>query len=135
MRIAFGLAAILTLSACSIGKDVPIAEQGVKRFHQMLGSDQIDAIVASSGPELTAGPAKARFTQLLSVIRKKLGRPTGGTQAGWNDNFNAGGHFISLNYQSKYERGDAAENFVFRMEGEKPTLAGYHINSDALILN
>lgn len=135
MRTKFGLILALTLSACSIGKDVPLAENGVKTFHSQLAADQIDAIVAASGPELTAGPARARFTQLLTVVRKKLGRPTGDKQVGWNDNINTGGHFISLDYQSKYERGDAAENFVYRVDGEKLVLAGYHVNSDALILN
>ena len=41
---------------------------------------------------------------------------------------------VTINYQAQYEKGAASEQFVFRIDGGKALLAGYNINSDALIL-
>lgn len=131
--LGFGLA--LAVAACSTGKDVPAAEASVKAFHDRLGAGQIDAIVASSGPELSAPETKPRFTQLLAVVARKLGQPKAAKQVGWNDQVTTGGHFITLNYASDYARGKAAETFAFRVVDGKPVLIGYNVNSDALILN
>ncbi len=45
------------------------------------------------------------------------------------------GHYVAISYAAKYERGEAVENFVFAIADGKAGLAGYHVNSDALILN
>jgi hypothetical protein len=54
---------------------------------------------------------------------------------GWNDNVTTGGHFVTVNYAANYARGTAQESFVYRLDGTSAVLAGYHINSTALISN
>ncbi|CUS43395.1 MAG: hypothetical protein V4610_03915 [Pseudomonadota bacterium] len=54
---------------------------------------------------------------------------------GWNDQVNTGGHFISLNYATSYMRGEAIETFVYKIADGQAKLAGYNVNSDALIIN
>ena len=46
-----------------------------------------------------------------------------------------GGHFVTVNYAATYARGAAEESFVYRIDDGHAALAGYHVNSDALILN
>ncbi|PTS80788.1 hypothetical protein DBR17_10440, partial [Sphingomonas sp. HMWF008] len=72
-NLGFGLA--VAVAACSAGKDIPAAQAGVKTFHDRLAAGQIEAIVASSGPELSAPATKPRFTQLLAAVARKLGQP------------------------------------------------------------
>lgn len=126
------LAALFLVAACSIGKDVPQAEKGVAQFHAMLNAERFKDIVSASGPEIQGDP---KFEKLLQVVNKKLGHKVTSTQVGWNDNSTTGGHFITLNYETTYQNGIAAESFVFRIRDGQASMVGYHVNSDALIFN
>ncbi|HMI18443.1 MAG TPA: hypothetical protein VK533_02750 [Sphingomonas sp.] len=131
---AWGIVALLALSGCSIGKDVPIAEQAVDGFHRQLNAGQFDAIYAASAADMKAVSPQTTLTALLGAIHRKLGLFKSGKVIGWNDNASTSGHFITLNYSAVYANGPADENFVYRMDGQQAVLAGYHINSDQLIL-
>jgi hypothetical protein len=131
-RIVLMFVAAFGLVSCSIGKDVPLAENEITKFHQLLNAEKFDQIVASAGPELSADP---KLPKLLGVVHTKLGAMKKTKQVGWNDNANTSGHFVTLNYESNYEKGTAAENFVYRIIDGRASLVGYHINSDALIFN
>ncbi|WP_198351175.1 DUF4019 domain-containing protein [Flavisphingomonas formosensis] len=129
------IAGMFVLAGCSAGKDLPLAEQGVTDFHKKLDAGQFDALYAAAGDDLKRSATAATWDQLLAAVHRKLGAFKSGSSAGWNDNFTPSGHFLYLNYASDYERGKAQENFAFRITGGKALLVGYHVNSDALILN
>jgi len=133
-KSAWILAGAVALAGCSIGQDVPLAEAEATNFHKLLDAGKFDAIWQGASADLTSSP-KANFEKLLDAVHRKLGAFKGAQQQGWNDQATTSGHFITLTYQSHYEKGDAAENFVYRIDGGKAHLAGYHINSDALIYN
>lgn len=125
----------LALAGCSIGADVPIADKAIVGFHNQLNAAQFEPIYAQSSKEMKDSTPPARLTALLEAVHRKLGLFKSGKSVGWNDNVNGSGHFIAINYQASYEHGPAAENFVYRIDDGKATLAGYHVNADALILN
>jgi hypothetical protein len=41
---------------------------------------------------------------------------------------------VTLNYATEFTRGRGTESFVFRVEGERAKLAGYHVNSMDLMM-
>jgi hypothetical protein len=124
----------LALAGCSIGADMPVAEKAITAFHAQLDAAQFGPIYAGSGKEMRDSTTEPRLTAILAAVHRKLGLFRSGKSIGWNDNVNTSGHYISINYQAVYEHGRAAENFVYRIDDGKATLAGYHVNSDVLIL-
>lgn len=129
------LSAMCALASCSVAQDLPAANAAVGAFHQKLNVQDFAAMYAAASPDLRNSWNYADFTQLLSAIHRKLGNyQSGGTRV-WKDNVTTGGHFVSLTFSAKYERGAADESFVYRIDGAKATLAGYHISSNALIVN
>ena len=126
-------AALAALAGCSMGADVKIGGDAVAAFHRQLDAGQFAAIESGGGPEIKTPPG--RLVQLLEVVHRKLGQIKSSQQVGFNDQVNTGGHFMALDYKTTFANGVAAENFYYRIDGGKAVLAGYHINSDALIFN
>jgi len=129
------LFSVSALSACSPGADTEAAEKSIASFHADLNAGKLDKIYDDSGSELKAAANKDKFTKILNAVHTKLGMFKNGKSVGWNDNVTTGGHFVTINYQATYDKGAAAENFVFRVAGGGSALVGYHVNSDALLLN
>jgi hypothetical protein len=123
------------LASCSVGQDLPAANAAVGAFHQKLNAGDFAGIYDAASPDLKNLSSQADFTQLLSAVHRKLGNYQSGSAGSWNDNVNTTGHFISLTFSAKYERGSADESFVYRVDGAKLALAGYHVSSNALIVN
>jgi len=132
-RTALFLAVSAGLAACSPGADVPAAERGVAAFHAALDAGRYAAIHASSSAEMKETTSPADLTRLLAAVHDRLGAFRAGKTRSWNDSRTTSGHFLTLDYSATYERGTAEENFVFRIDGDRAVLAGYHVNSNALI--
>ncbi|THD35268.1 MAG: DUF4019 domain-containing protein [Sphingomonas sp.] len=132
-RLSIAIAAGLVLGGCSMGADVKAGGDAVAAFHKQLDAGQSAAIEAAAGPEMKTTPGQ--FIQLLDAVHRKLGASGASQQVGFNDAVNPGGHFLTLNYQTTFAKGPATETFVYRIDGGKAVLAGYNINSQALILN
>jgi len=128
------IAAVLALGGCSFGKDVPVAEKAVDAFHAQLDAGQFDAIYTAASADLKARAKQADMVALLSAVHRKLGSFRSGKTQGWNDNIDTAGHMITLSYSATYQNGTADEQFVYRLDGGQARLAGYHVNSDQLIL-
>jgi hypothetical protein len=130
------LAIGLLFAGCSFSADTKSAEQGVTEFHAALNGGRFDDIYTATGSDFKGVTTRDDFTKLLGAIHTKLGNFQSGKTVGWNDNANTDGHYVTLNREAQFERGAAQEQFVFRLgTDKKATLAGYHINSNALITN
>jgi hypothetical protein len=134
-KIWFMLLSVSVLSACSPGADTQAAEKSIASFHADLNAGNFDKIYDGSGPDLKAVANKDKFTKILNAVHTKLGVFKDGKSVGWNDNVTTGGHFVTINYKADYNKGSADENFVFRVEETGSSLVGYHVNSEALLLN
>ena len=133
MRRLLIVSAALSLSACNAVADTKAAEAGVVNFHQELNSGGFDQIYSSTGPEFKAVSTRDDFTKLLAAVHRKLGNFQSGRTGNWNDSASTGGHYATLQRTAQFERGPAQEEFVFKMEGQKAVLIGYHIASNTLI--
>ena len=128
------LAAGLLLAGCSMKEDMAAGDKAVTAFHQALDAGQFQQVWAQSAQDMKTATPQDRLTAMLDAVHRKLGRFKSGSQIGFNDNVSNSGHMVTINYQAQYEKGAASEQFVFRIDGGKALLAGYNINSDALIL-
>lgn len=126
---------VCAMAGCSPGTDVPVAEKAVARFHTMLDAGQDAQIYQESASEMKSAGPEEKLTALLSAVHRKLGTVKKAEQRGWNDQVTPGGHFVTLHYATSYTWGDAVETFTYKIAGENAQLAGYNINSNALIIN
>ena len=133
-KIPYAMAVAAALCGCSAGTDVPLAEKAVDSFHQTLNAGDFARIYAEARPDMKAATAEGPLVDLLGAVHRKLGVFQSGKSVGWNDNATTGGHFLTLTYASTYAGGTADERFVYRIDGGRAMLAGYNINSNALIL-
>ena len=104
------------------------------RFHQALDAAQFQVIYTDSADDLKNVSPAERFVSLLTAIHRKLGVMKSTQRQTWRVNYAASGTFITLSYATVYEGGAANEEFVYRISGAQARLAGYHINSEALVL-
>lgn len=123
------------LAACSAGADVPKATEAVADFRKHMAEGKCDAIYGTAAAEFRGATSKERWHQLCEVFRTKLGAFNSGNQTGWNDQYVNGLHLITLTYETSFVRGEGIEQFTYRIDNGKAKLAGYHVNSDALIIN
>jgi Protein of unknown function (DUF4019) len=127
------IAAVFVLAGCSMSADSKLAEQAVPEFHRMLDAEQFEPIYDAAASELKGAITRKEFTELLSAVHRKLGATKSSDQQGWRVNYNTSGTFVTLTCQTHYTEGDATEQFVYRLQGDKALLAGYNINSLTLI--
>ena len=129
--LAFGLA----LAACSSPADIRSAQAAVGQFHQALNAGGFDAIYDQSAPAMKAATPRDKFVKFLAAVHRKLGVAGATADQGFNVNYSTSGQFVTLTYATTYANGPAQESFVFRLDHGAASLVGYHINSDALIMN
>ena len=128
-------ALILLAAGCSASDGMELAEQAVPRFHKMLDAGQFDEIYAESASDLKKATTREDFVALLDAVHRKLGPKKTSTRQGWKVDYNTSGSFVTLSYATTYTQGEAVEQFVYRLHDNKASLVGYHINSNALIIN
>jgi len=133
-RIALLLLPALLLLGCSMSKDAEIAETKVPEFHSLLDSGQFSEIYLASADELKKVSKEADFVALLDAVHRKLGKKKSSERQTWNVNYNTSGIFVTLTYKTVYSEGDASEQFVYRLQDGDAKLAGYHVNSNVLII-
>jgi hypothetical protein len=127
-------ALVLVVAGCSMSADTRVAEEAVARFHAMLDAAQFEAIYAESADDLKQVATQEKLIDLLEAVHRKLGPMKSSVKQTWNVNYHTSGTFITLIYATIFQGGDAHEQFVYRLQGADAKLAGYHINSDALLL-
>lgn len=117
-----------------MSEDTSVAEQAVPRFHALLNAGKFEEIYNASSEDIKKATKQQDFIALLEAVHRKLGEVKSSERQAWKVNYQTSGTFVSLTYKTIYSEGEAAEQFVFLLKGKAATLAGYHINSNALIL-
>jgi hypothetical protein len=130
-RLSVVLAVVL--AGCSMSVDTELAEQAVPKFHEMLDAGQFEAIYATAAGDLRNAAKREDFVALLDAVHRKLGTTKSSEQKGWKVKYHTSGTFVTLNYSTVYEEGEATERFVYRLQDGKAVLAGYHISSTAFV--
>jgi hypothetical protein len=131
----FGWLSPVLLVGCSASANIDAAKAGVQQFHDLLNTSQFEAVYDQSDQAMKQTASADRLVKLLSAVHRKLGAAGDSALQNWNVNHTTSGQFVTLNYKTTFAGGAGDENFVYRMDGGRAKLAGYHIVSDALILN
>jgi hypothetical protein len=127
-------ALVVVVAGCSMSADTKVAEVAVSRFHSMLDAAQFEAIYTESSDDLKQATTQAKLVAFLEAVHRKLGPTRASKAQSWNVNYHTTGIFVTLTYLTTYQEGEAHEQFIYRLQGSDAKLAGYHINSEALIL-
>jgi len=130
-RLALPL--LLVAAACNPANAIPAAEATVARFHQQYNQQQLDAIYGGTTASFKENTSRADFGKFAGAVRRKLGAEVGTARSGWNVQALAGGTFVTVTYDTRFEKGPGVETFRVRVSGKTGQLDGYNINSSTLI--
>jgi hypothetical protein len=134
-RLTWLLAAVFFVGGCSSGQDIAAAEGQISRFRQLMATQEFGRIYAEAADELRKTATEQDMVALLAAVDRKLGAVKDAEKNGWNVNFQTSGTFVTLGFKTQFEHGRGVETFVYRIADGRALLAGYHINSNALITN
>ena len=135
MRAWIGLLMLaVLLGGCSFAEDKDWGERAVARFHHLFAVSEYSQIYADTTEGFREAATEAEFVEFMSAVRRKLGNVRACELTGVEMTLDSAGTSIWLSYHTAYELGDATEQFVWIMEGEKARLESYQIDSKELIL-
>jgi hypothetical protein len=98
-----------------------------------MDNEQFSDIYSQADDVFRAATKRQDFLDFVGAVHRKLGKVQNASQKGYFVNFSTSGTRVRLNYQTKFEGGDAQEEFLWHVSGKQALLVGYHINSNALI--
>jgi hypothetical protein len=128
------LTMLLAVVGCAGRKGKEAAERAVNEFHHKLDASDFAGIYAATHPDFKKVATEKDFTELLEAVHRKLGTVKGSEQRSWRLNqFNLDTN-AQLVYKTSFSGGEAAEQFVYRVDEKSAALLSYNINSKALIV-
>jgi uncharacterized protein YcfL len=130
--LAFLLVLAFAMSGCSMSANTAAAEQGVATFHSQLDAGQFAQMYQASSDGLKKITAEQPFVAFLESVHGKLGATRSSKQTDWKVNYVNGATLVTLHYKTSYANGDADEEFIFQVDGQKASLAGYHMSTTSM---
>jgi Protein of unknown function (DUF4019) len=122
------------LVSCGSSKKIQLAKDSVGMFHAQLDTEQYSTIYKTADDKFHAAISEAEFVKLLQAVHNKLGTVKESNLRNTGVAWYAGqGYTVTLVYDTRFSDGSGAEQFVWRVKDNQPTLYGYHINSNDLI--
>jgi hypothetical protein len=100
-----------------------------------MAAKTFDQIYAEASDEFKAAATAEDLTKLLAAIDRKLGAFQSSTSSSWSVNYSTSGTSVVYAVRSLFANGSGDETFSFLIRDGKALLAGYNIQSSALILN
>jgi hypothetical protein len=128
-RMMAGLA-LLAAGGCSAGQDVAAAAEEVERFHDEYNDRDFDDIYEDASREFTRSVSREDLTGLLERAHSSLGDVRDADRTGWNVSYNNGTGTVKLTYDTRFERGEAREEFEYILGDGGPRLLGYRIDEN-----
>lgn len=119
--------------ACSVGESTDAATKAVADFRISYFEGRFDQMYNDADPEFRQQTTRGDWNKLMRIVTSRLGQVRSQGDPAWNVNATTKGTFVTLVYQTDFEKGKATENFVWRVDGKSARLIGYHINSLALL--
>ena len=124
---------LLAVAGCGGKQQIANAEAAVTQFHAELNAGNFDHIYTDSDAAMKNASSQEKFVALLNAIHRKLGAAKSANRQSFFMNYGTSGKFLRLTYATQYDADSATEEFVFHIDGNNVRLAGYHINSEALV--
>ena len=118
-----------SILANGCAKSREIAESGTQAFRNRAAKGEFTTIYREAAPEFQKSATEADFAKLLEGIGRKLGAWQSSKPPAWRVFSGTGGRTVTFGYASQFEKGSANEEFIWRIQGDRAVLVGYHINS------
>jgi hypothetical protein len=126
----FGITVVaLSLMTGGCAKSREIAEAGTHAFRGHAAKGEFASIYREAAPEFQKSTTEADFAKLMEGIARKLGAWQSSKPPAWRVFSGTGGRTVTFGYASQFDKGNANEEFIWRIEGDGAHLVGYHINS------
>ena len=127
------LFATFALLGCSPTVDTSAAEAAVANFHLLLDQAKFNEIYEAAGEDFKKDGPRSEAIALFEAVHRKLGSARVVEKQTWSISYEANGTFIRLDYKTTFDKGEAKEHFVFRMQEGVASLSGFHVASNAFI--
>lgn len=125
----------LLCAACAGGVSTAAAEKEVAEFHARYDAGQFAQIWTDADDSFRGSTAEPDFLRFIGAVHRKLGAVQETKVVGTNTFYGTGGTRITLVHETTFKSGKGTEQFVLRMDGDSARLVGYHINSNALVID
>ena len=116
-----------------LGKGRELGESAVDEFHKQFNAGDYKEIYDQADEGFHKAAKEADVIALFEAIHRKLGSVKQSTQSGWRVNSTTTGTIVNLQYNTEFTDGNATEQFVFLVSGDKALLYNYNINSPLLV--
>ncbi len=139
--LALAFIALIGLYECGRGmmglvkEGIGPSREAVNQFHAHLNRGEYADILAQGTDEFRKSASDAELTSFFDAIHRKLGDFLTASSPSYFVQATTNGTFITLTYESTFQRGKGTEKFVWKMESGKVRLMNYNIGSRELITN
>jgi PBP1b-binding outer membrane lipoprotein LpoB len=138
MKVVKYIASLIILMlviGCNPMKNTAEAEKAAAEFHALFDAQNFEKIYDDAHPDLKSAQSKADLVSFIKTVRERLGPVKAKERTGWQANsYNLKTNAV-LTYSTQFEHGQGTETFTYRIADGKASLLGWHINSNALIIN
>lgn len=104
--------------------DKRLATAAVERFHAQINTGQFQAIYNESAPAFQSAGSQSTLIAAMTQSKQKFGNVVQAVQVAANS-FSGGQ--VRFVYNTKFQKGDATEMFVWQSDGQKASLIMYKI--------
>jgi hypothetical protein len=112
-------------------------ERAVQHLHALLDAGNGAQIVTEADPLFTSETSAAVATQFFRDLHAKFGGVRSSSLNTWIVNQQLATEvratFLRMDYRTQFAVGPATETFTWRIDGDRMLLAGYHIDSAAVL--
>ncbi|WP_086734751.1 hypothetical protein [Erythrobacter colymbi] len=135
VRSLAALAGAVLLAACNPAAQVEDASAQVKTLQALYNKGDAAAFYKAGGKALRKTASAEQVESTMTLIASRLGKVRESKQTGFNTAFNNGVTVTTIVMQTRFERGEGTETFVFEGSGKDMELAGWNVNSPLLVLS
>ena len=130
-----GLLPLVALCSCVSKEHFKPAQAALDAFHSQWKGREFDKILANGTPEFRKAMGEDAGRAFFSRVSSVLGAPVSSNPISVRENHMPAGVFIQASYDTHFEKGDAQEDFNWRIEAGTSHLAGYRVSSPLLAGN
>jgi hypothetical protein len=116
----------------TLSKASDLGDAAVADYHAEYNANRAATIRAASAPAFQKEVTAEEWNNLHAMLHGKLGAWVSGHSTGVSVETNNGNDTLHVKYSSKFEKGEASEEFIFDYNGSDPLLLHYEVKSDAL---
>jgi hypothetical protein len=119
------LSLLITLPGCERIKESLLAgDKAVALYHNLYNQNNFSEIYESSEVELKKNTTKNQFIQTLTAIKQERGKVLSTTRTHFNVNFKNKNTTLTMQYLTRFTKGQDTETFILKVKDKKAYLMG-----------